>query len=60
MSKPIIPTEQLETVLRQMPDAFTVLDFVDAFQEEFPDAWDNLVDRCGLYGSVTRYSASHT
>jgi hypothetical protein len=57
MSKPIVPTEQLEEVIRQMPDAFTILDLVDAFQEEYPDVWDGLVERYGLYGSGTRYSA---
>jgi hypothetical protein len=31
MSKPIVPTEQLEMVIRRMPDAFTILDFADAF-----------------------------
>jgi hypothetical protein len=57
MSKPIVPTEQLETIIRQMPPAFTILDFAATFQEEFPDAWDGLVERYGLYGSGTRYSA---
>jgi hypothetical protein len=57
MSKPIVPTEQLETVIRQMPDAFTILDFVDAFQEQYPAVRDRLVERYGLYGSGTRYSA---
>lgn len=57
MSDPIVPTEELETVIRQMPDAFTVLDFVDAFQREVPDVWEGLVERYGLYGSGTRYSA---
>jgi hypothetical protein len=40
-----------------MPDAFTILDFVDAFQDKYPDVWDGLVERYGLYGSGTRYSA---
>jgi hypothetical protein len=57
MSKPIVPAEQLEAVIRQMPDVFTILDFVDAFQEAYPDIWDMLVERYGLYGSGTRYSA---
>jgi hypothetical protein len=35
MGKPIVLTEQLETVIRRMPDAFTILDFVEAFQ-----AWE--------------------
>jgi hypothetical protein len=40
-----------------MPDAFTILDLVAAFREQFPDPWQQLVDRYGLYGSGTRYSA---
>ncbi len=57
MSSPIVPTEQLEKVIHQMPAAFTILDFAAAFEEQFPDSWDTLVDRYGLYGSGTRYSA---
>jgi hypothetical protein len=48
MSKPIVPAEQLEAVIRQMPDAFTILDFVDACQEKYPAVWDMLVERYGL------------
>jgi hypothetical protein len=57
MSKPIVPTEQLETVIRRLPDAFTILDFADVFREAYPDVWEGLVERYGLYGSGTRYSA---
>jgi hypothetical protein len=56
MGKPIVPIAQLEKVIRQMPDAFTILDFVEAFQQECPDVRDGFVDRYGLYGSGTRYS----
>jgi hypothetical protein len=55
--KPRVSTEQLEAVIREMPDAFTVLDFTDAFVERFPKAWGKLVERYGHYGSGTRYSA---
>ena len=57
MTAPRVSVEQLEAVIRQMPDAFTVLDFADAFREQFPDLWQQLVDRYDLYGSGTRYSA---
>ena len=57
MTSPRVSVEQVETVIRQMPDAFTILDFADAFAEQFPDLWQQLVDRYGLYGSGTRYSA---
>jgi hypothetical protein len=57
MTPPRVSVEQLEAVIRQMADAFTILDFVAAFQGQFPDLWQQLVDRYGLYGSDTRYSA---
>lgn len=57
MTSPRVCTEELETVIRQMPNTFTVLDFADAFHELLPDLWRQLVDRYGLYGSGTRYSA---
>ncbi len=40
-----------------MPQFFTVLDFRRAFEEAFPQIWQRLVQRYGLYGSGTRYSA---
>ncbi|HIE39396.1 MAG TPA: hypothetical protein EYP77_10085 [Anaerolineae bacterium] len=55
--KPLVPTEHLEEVIRRMPEGFTILDFVEVFQERFPEVWRGLVERYGLYGSGTRYSA---
>jgi hypothetical protein len=40
-----------------MPEAFTILEFSDTFQDQFPGLWETLVERYGLYGSGTRYSA---
>ena len=57
MTTPRVSVEQVEAVVRQMPGAFTILDFVEAFREQFPDHWQQLVKRYGLYGSGTRYSA---
>ena len=56
MRKPPVSTEQIETVIRGMPEGFTILDFVDVFKKQFPDPWRKLVKRYGLYGSGTRYS----
>ena len=56
MSISLVSTEQLEAVISQMPDAFTILDFTDVFQEHFSDIWRGLVERYGLYGSGTRDS----
>jgi hypothetical protein len=52
-----VSTEHLEVVIRRMPEAFTILDFADSFREQFPELWQRLVGRYGLYGSGTCYSA---
>jgi hypothetical protein len=57
MARPRVTAEQLEQVILELPDAFTILDVVPVFQEQFPDVWRHLVERYGLYGSGTRYSA---
>jgi len=56
MASTRVSVEQLETIICQMPESFTILDFVEAFREQFPDLWQQLVARYGLYGSGTRYS----
>jgi hypothetical protein len=57
MASPLVSVEEVEAVIPQMPGAFTILDFADAFAGQFPERWKQLVDRYGLYGSGTRYSA---
>ncbi len=57
MTSPRVSVEQVEAVVRQMPEAFTILDFVEVFRQQFPELWQQLVERYGLYGSGTRYSA---
>ena len=57
MSSSRVSVEEVEAVIPQMPKAFTILDFADAFAEQFPELWQQLVERYGLYGSGTRYSA---
>jgi hypothetical protein len=57
VTQPRVSTDQLERVIRMMPDSFTVLDFRQAFEETFPHLWQQLVQRYELYGSGTRYSA---
>lgn len=57
MKSPLVTVEQLEEVIVQMPEAFTILGFREVFQERFPALWQRLVERYGLYGSGTRYSA---
>lgn len=57
MTSPRVSVEEVEAVIPHMPETFTILDFVAAFAEQFPELWQQLVDRYGLYGSGTRYSA---
>ena len=57
MAPPPVSIEELEAAIRTMPDGFTILDFTDAFAQQFPKTWVRLVERYGLYGSGTRYSA---
>ena len=57
MTSPRVAVEEVEAVIPHMPEAFTILDFADAFAEQSPELWQQLVDRYGLYGSGTRYSA---
>ncbi|WP_456413573.1 hypothetical protein [Oceanithermus profundus] len=54
---PLLPDEDLEAVVRLMPEAFTVLEFADRLAKVRPERWAELVERYGLYGSGTRYSA---
>lgn len=54
---PVVADDVLEATVRAMPEAFTVLDFASALERLHPEVWEGLVDRYGLYGSGTRYSA---
>jgi hypothetical protein len=49
--------QQLEDIIERMPDAFTILDFAEAFKCFWSAEWRELVETYGLYGSGTRYSA---
>ncbi len=53
---PLVPDEEVEATIELMAPSFSILAFADAFAAAFPDRWDALVERYGLYGSGTRYS----
>ena len=38
--------------------SFTILDFMEAFRELFPNDWGRIVERYGLYGSKRRYTVA--
>ncbi|MCJ2520415.1 MAG: hypothetical protein LN412_05645 [Candidatus Thermoplasmatota archaeon] len=56
MGSPLVSDEQLEPVIQEMPEAFTILDFATAFERLHATVWAHLEERYGLYGSGTRYS----
>jgi len=52
-----VDDQQLTAIIREMPGAFTIIEYADAFKRHFPTKWRELVKTYGLYGSGTRYSA---
>lgn len=59
MSGPIIEPEKIQQTIKKIPeDTFTILDFMDKFKELFPDDWEILVERYGLFGEKRRYTVA--
>jgi hypothetical protein len=57
--KPILEEEKIEETIKRIPkDAFTVLDFIEAFKEAYPAEWEMLVERFGLFGKKKRYTVN--
>jgi len=46
------------TIKKMSQDTFTVLDFIEAFRALFPDEWNKLLQRYGLFGGGRRYTAT--
>ena len=58
-SKPLVAEEKIEETIRKLPkDAFTVLEFIDVFNQLYLSRWKMLVDRSGLFRSKRRYTVS--
>jgi len=58
-SKSIIEEEKIgETIKSILKDMFTVLDFIEVFKNLFPEEWNQLVERFGLFGSKRRYTVT--
>jgi len=55
----IIEEQKIEQTVRNIPkDTFTVLDFIKAFENLYPEEWKRLVERFGLFGSKRRYTVA--
>ena len=58
-SKAIVEEEKIEETIKAIPKgSFTVLDFMNVFGEMYPEDWERLVERFGLFGSKRRYTVS--
>jgi hypothetical protein len=58
-SKPIIEDEKIEDTIKKIrKDSFTVLDFIETFRHIYPQEWEKLVERFGLFGSKRRYTVT--
>ena len=59
MKKALLEERKLmETVERLHKNSFTVLDFMETFQGLFPEQWQALVERFGLFGEKRRYTVA--
>jgi hypothetical protein len=59
MKKPILEEGKIAETIDKLPKgAFTILDFMEALKEVFPDQWQKLVERFGLFGEKKRYTVA--
>jgi len=58
-SKKIIEEQKIEEAIKNVSKTtFTVLDFIEAFKNLYPEEWKQLVERFGLFGSKRRYTVT--
>jgi len=59
MKKALLEEIKLAQTVERLPtNSFTVLDFMRAFKGLFPDEWQALVERFGLFGQKKRYTVA--
>jgi len=59
MKKTLLEERKLaETVERLNENSFTILDFISTFKGLFPNEWQALVGRFGLFGEKRRYTVA--
>jgi hypothetical protein len=57
--KPLVEEKKIEETIKRTPgNAFTVLDFMHVFRRIYPEDWEMLVKKFGLFGSKRRYTVS--
>jgi len=58
-SKTIVEGNKIEETIRSIrEDSFTVLDFIATFRKIYPEDWETLVEKFGVFGSRRRYTVS--
>jgi hypothetical protein len=58
-SKIIVEEEKIEETIKKISEnSFTVLDFTSVFKRLYPEAWEQLVEKFGLFGSKRRYTVT--
>jgi hypothetical protein len=59
MKKTLLEERKLVDTIDRLPEnSFTVLDFMTTFKRLFPDEWQALVERFGLFGQKERYTVA--
>jgi hypothetical protein len=59
MKKPILEERKIMETIEKLPgSSFTILDFMKTFKELFPDQWQKLAERFGLFGEKRRYTVA--
>jgi hypothetical protein len=59
MKRTLIEERKLAQTVERLPENhFTVLDFMVTFEGLFPDEWQVLVERFGLFGEKKRYTVA--
>ncbi|MFQ6128710.1 MAG: hypothetical protein ACE5QW_07405 [Thermoplasmata archaeon] len=55
----LLEEEKVENTVKRMPSSsFTVLHFIDVFCVEYPEEWERLVERFGIYGEKGGYTVT--
>jgi len=56
-SKVMVEEEKIEETIRNIDKvSFTVLDFTEVFKRLYPEIWERLVEKFGIFGSKRRYT----
>lgn len=59
MKKTIIEERKILETIKKLPkSSFAILDFMATFEKLFPDEWQKLVERFGLFGEKRRYTVA--